>query len=60
MTAATFWPLLEPHTHIGALADDMLDLTPLQDTPTSEDVHYWTHGDDKEDKDTAMDQRWLT
>ncbi len=31
--------------------DDMPDLKPLQDTPTNEDIHYWTHGDDDEDNE---------
>ncbi len=40
----------EQHTRIGALRD----LEPLQDMPTNEDIHYWTHGDDEEDeKDEA-------
>ncbi len=29
------------------------DLESLQDTPTDEDIHYWTHGDDEEDKATV-------
>ncbi len=52
----TFWPPPsppEPHTHIGALGDDILDLEPLQDTPTCEDLYYWTHGDDEEDEATV-------
>ncbi len=31
----------------------MPNLTPLQDTPTDEDRHYWTHGDDEEDEATV-------
>ncbi len=34
---------------MGMLLDKLLDLEPPQDTPTDEDIHYWTHGDDKED-----------
>ncbi|SRR6266702_43935 len=36
-------------TRIGALRD----LEPLQDELTNEDIHYWTHGDDEEDKATV-------
>ena len=43
----------EPRTRIGALIDDILDLTPQQDVPTDEDIHYWTHGDDDEDEATV-------
>ncbi len=30
----------------------MLDLMPLQDMPTDDDIYYWTHGDNKEDEAT--------
>ncbi len=30
----------------------MPDLELLQDTPTDEDIHFWTHGDDEEDEAT--------
>jgi len=46
-------PLAEQYTHAGALADDIPDLKPLQDMPTDKDIHYWTHGDDEEDKATV-------
>ncbi len=52
----TFWPLpplVEQYTHAGALIDDIPDLQPLQDMPTDEDMHYWTHRDDEEDKTTV-------
>ncbi len=39
-----------PRTCIGTLVDDIPDLKPLQDVPTEEDIHYWMHGDDEEDK----------
>jgi len=45
--------LLEAYAHAGALVDDMPDLEPLQDMPIDEDVHYWTHRDDEEDKATV-------
>ncbi len=44
----------ESRTRIGTLVDDLPDLKPLQDTPTSEDIHYWTHGDDEEDEATVQ------
>ncbi len=31
----------------------MPDLMPQQDTPTDEDIHYWTHGSDEEDEATV-------
>jgi len=31
----------------------MPDLKPLQDMPTDEDIHYWTHRDDEEDEATV-------
>ncbi len=49
----TFWPLPTEHVHAGALSDDMPDLKPLQDMPADEEIHYWTHGDDEEDKATV-------
>ncbi len=52
-----FWPspsLPKQHMRIGTLMDDIPDLKPLQDMPTDEDIHYWTHRDDKEDKATIM------
>ncbi len=39
--------------HAGALADDMPDLTPLQDMPMDKDLHYWMYGDDEEDETTV-------
>jgi len=45
--------LQEGGVHTGALIDDILDLEPLQDMPTKEDIHYWTHRDDEEDEDTV-------
>ncbi len=44
---------MEQHTRIGAL-DNLPDLEPLQDMPTSKDIHYWTHGDDEEDEATIQ------
>ncbi len=38
---------------IGALADDIPDLKPLNNIPTDEDIYYWRHGDDEEDKATV-------
>jgi|SRR6266702_2936615 len=49
ITPVTYGPSPSTDTRIGALRD----LEPLQDTPTDEDVHYWTHGDDEEDKTTV-------
>jgi len=43
----------QANTCIGALIDDMPDLVPQQDTPTEEDVYYWTHEDDEEDEATV-------
>jgi len=54
--AVTYQPLLSPaesRTCIGTLVDDLPDLKPLQDTPTSEDIHYWRHRDDEEDEATV-------
>ncbi len=51
-----FWPLsplAEQYTRAGALIDDIPDLRQLQDMPTDEDIHYWTHGDDEEDEATV-------
>ncbi len=47
--SVTCGPLPTTDTCIGALRD----LEPLQDRPTNEDIHYWTHRDDKEDEDTV-------
>ncbi len=33
----------------GSLIDDIPDLKPLQDMPTDEDIHYWTHGEDEDE-----------
>jgi len=37
------------YTRIGALRD----LSPQEDELTNEDIHYWTHRDDEEDKTTV-------
>ncbi len=54
--AVTYPPSPSPegprNTRIGTLVDDMPDLMPLQDMPTDDDIHFWTHGDDEEDKAT--------
>ncbi len=46
-------PPAEQYARAGSLIDDIPDLEPLQDMPTDEDIHYWTHGDDEEDKNTV-------
>src|SRR6266702_4857289 len=45
----TCGPSPSTDTRIGALRD----LEPLQDVPTDEDIHYWTHGEDEEDEATV-------
>ncbi len=49
MMSVTCEPPPTGDARIGALRD----LEPLQDRPTDEDIHYWTHGDDEEDEATV-------
>ncbi len=53
MLSVTSWLLPTAYICAGALADDMPDLEPLQDTPTNEERHYWTHRGDEEDEATV-------
>ena len=48
----TYGPPPTNDTRIGALRD-LEPLEPLQDQPTSEDIHYWRYGDDEEDEATV-------
>src|SRR6266702_238344 len=49
MRGVTYEPPPTNDACVGALRD----LEPLQDELTSEDIHYWTHGEDEEDEATV-------